>query len=144
MNSGSKNKQQRGGVLKVILIIMGSLALLFVVGAVGIGFYTKKKIDEAGGIQGFASKMMAKGIDALKPELEKVLSANDIQRLNQDITALKEQATNLSQAQIEAVANSLQKLAEKMQSGALTEADAKTFVDELSAVLKEPAPAAVE
>jgi polyhydroxyalkanoate synthesis regulator phasin len=144
MNSGSKNKQRRGGVLKVILIIMGSLALLFVVGAVGIGFYTKKKIDEAGGIQGFASKMMAKGIDALKPELEKVLSANDIQRLNQDITALKEQATNLSQAQIEAVANSLQKLAEKMQSGALTEADAKTFVDELSAVLKEPAPAAVE
>jgi len=144
MNSGSKNKQQRGGVLKVILIIMGSLALLFVVGAVGIGFYTKKKIDEAGGMQGFASKMMAKGIDALKPELEKVLSANDIQRLNQDITALKEQATNLSQAQIEAVANSLQKLAEKMQSGALTEADAKTFVDELSAVLKEPAPAAVE
>lgn len=141
MNLGY-NKQQHGGVLKVVLITGGVLFLLIIVAVIGAGWYGKKKLDEAGGIQGFATQMMAKGIDALKPELEKVLPAEDVQRLNEDLATLKEQASKLSPEQIEAVANALQKVADKMKQGAVTEADAKTFVDELSAALKQtPAPA---
>ncbi|MDZ4787988.1 MAG: hypothetical protein SH807_03530 [Blastochloris sp.] len=140
MNFNLSHKQQHGGILKTILILLGALTLLVIVALVGAGWYAKVKIDEAGGMQAVGSKMMAKGVELLKPELEKVLPAEDLQRLNVDIIKLQEQAAAITPEQIQAVANSMQKLGEKMQGGGLSEADAKIFVDEVSAALKTADP----
>lgn len=140
MNTQFVSKHQRGGILKIILVITGILALLLIVAVVGAGWYTKTKIDEAGGLQAVANKLLTVGVEALKPELEKALSAEDAQRFQTALITLKQKATSLTEEQTLELSATVRTMVAKAQSGSLTEADAKLFVDELTRILETPVP----
>jgi uncharacterized protein YaiI (UPF0178 family) len=140
MTSQSVFTNQRGGILKIILIVIGSLALLLLMALIGAGWYGKKKIDEAGGMQAVATKLLTKGVEVLKPEVEKALSAEDAQRFQKALSTLQQKATQLTPDQTMALSQTVRTLSEKMQAGSLSETDAKMFVDELTKLLESPSP----
>jgi hypothetical protein len=137
----TRHRAPKGGVLKIILILVG----LFVLGAialiVGGGWYAKTKIDEAGGLQAFTGKLLGTGLELLKPEIEKSLGPEDRQRLNDALAQLKASAPTLSEDQLKGISDAMQKMSGSMQSGAIQEADARAFVDELVRLLESPPPA---
>jgi hypothetical protein len=135
MNHTIRSRSNKGGALKVILITVGVIAVLGIVAIVGVGWFAKTKIDEAGGLQAVAGKVLTKGLEIMQPEIEKSLGAADKQRLADAVTQLKQSAASLSEEQLDGLNKALKTLAEQMKSGTASEADAKAFVDELTRVL---------
>jgi hypothetical protein len=129
---------ERGGILKIILLFLGAATLLLIIGIVAGGWYAKTKIDEAGGLQAFTGKMMGKGLDLMKPEIEKALNPEDRLRLDSVLSELQQAAPRLTEQQIQDIAVSIETLTQKMRQGQLSEADAKIFMDELSRLLHPP------
>jgi uncharacterized protein YoxC len=130
-----------GGVLKVILIIVAVLVVMAIVGFGALIWWGKSVIDKAGGVEAFATQMVAKGVEMLEPELRKVLSEEDQKLLMQDIQALKEKAGTLTAAQLEEIGKAVQKISDQMQDGSVTPEEGKAFVTELTRILTQPAAA---
>lgn len=135
-------RARKGGVLQVVLIVVGVVVLLGIVLLVAGGWYAKTKIDAAGGLQSFASQMMGKGIEMMKPELDKALQEGDRARLAGAIQMLQEKGASLTPEQIEAISDAVQKLSQQAQGGSLSETQALAFVDELVRQLTPAAPGA--
>jgi hypothetical protein len=129
---------ERGGIFKIILLFLGAATLLLIIGIVAGGWYAKTKIDEAGGLQAFTGKMMGKGLDLMKPEIEKALNPEDRLRLDNVLNELQQAAPRLTEQQIQDIAVSIEKLTQKMNQGQLSEADAKVFLEDLNRLLHPP------
>lgn len=131
-------RPRSGGIIKGLLLILGTLTFLVILGLVGAGWYTKTQIDKAGGLQAFSGKMLAKGLETLKPEIDKSLAPADRQRLAESIATIEKSAPSMTPEQFQDITLSLQGLTRKMQNGNLSETDARAFVDELTRLLHPP------
>lgn len=132
------HRPRSGGIVKGLLVILGAITLLVILALVGAGWYTKTQIDKAGGFQAFSGKMLAKGLEAMKPEINKSLAPADRQRLAEAIASIEKSAPSMTPEQFQDIALSLQALTRKIQNGNLSETDARTFVDELTRLLHPP------
>lgn len=132
------HRPRSGGIFKGLLVILGAITFLVILALAGAGWYTKTQIDKAGGLQAFSGKMLARGLEAMKPEIDQSLAPADRQRLAEAIATIKESAPTMTPEQFQDIALSLQGLTRKMQDGKLSETDARAFVNELTRLLHPP------
>jgi|GEM_PF-1114015 len=137
-SSPSLHRSRGGGIFKGLLVILGAITLLVILALVGAGWYTKTQIDKAGGLQAFSGKMLTKGLEAVKPQIDQSLAPGDRQRLAEAIATIGKSTPGLTPEQFQDIALSLQGLTRKMQNGNLSDTDAKAFVDELTRLLHPP------
>ena len=82
-----RRKSRCGGILKGLLTLLGGITLLAILAVIGAGWYAKTQVDKAGGLQAFSGKMMAKGLDLLRPQIEKSLAPSDRKRLAESLAS---------------------------------------------------------
>lgn len=126
---------RKTSALKIFLLIAGVFALFGIGLVIAGGWYAKTKVDQAGGLQGFASQMLGKGIELMKPRLDEALQPADRERLAAALTLLKEQSLQLTPEQLQGISEAVKALPAKALDGSFSEADAKAFVDELTRLL---------